>query len=316
MKGIVVYYSATGNTRRIAKAIHKGMKSSLKDCELATVKEVAPADLVKYDVIGLGAPIWGSREPTNVRIFMQNLPDLKGKLGFPFCTHGSYPDGFMYWVAPALQKKGVTIIGYNHWYGGCHQLPYILSVHPCDGHPDAIDLKEAEAFGREMAERAKKIAAGEKNLIPALPKPEDDILWRARDTTVLGPPPDMANRKMALKEMKINVAKCTYPECTLCLEVCPMDSLDFSVSPPVRKKGCLGCFSCEGVCPQGAIEVDWERYFAVTEEEQADKKEHTFFTNLEEAAAAGRFRWLIPEDKAYAKTPKAKMKRHPRYTLD
>jgi NAD-dependent dihydropyrimidine dehydrogenase PreA subunit/flavodoxin len=318
MKGIVLYYSATGNTRKIAKAIHQGVKQSLKDSDIATIKEVAPRDLVKYDLIGLGAPLWGSRAPANVHNYLRKLPNLKGKLAFPFCNHGSYPDGFMYWVVPQLQKKGLTIIGWNDWYGGGHQLPYIMTVHPCDGHPDEIDLKEAEAFGREMAERAQRIAAGETSLIPELPKPEDDMLWRPRELRMGGGPPDMDARKMALKEMKINMEKCTYPECTLCLQVCPMDSLDFSVSPPVRKKNCLGCFTCEGICPQGAVEVDWERFFSVGETEQArtSHEDHPFFKALKEAAATGRFRWLIPIEKAYSKTPVSKLRQHPRYTLD
>jgi NAD-dependent dihydropyrimidine dehydrogenase PreA subunit len=258
-------------------------------------------------------------EPTNVRIYLRKLPDLKGKLVFPFCTHGSWPEGFMYWVVPALQKKGLTIIGYNDWYGGCHQIPYIFTVHPCEGHPDEIDLKEAEKFGREMGERARRIAAGETNLIPELPKSEEDLLWRPRDESVIGPPPDMENRKMALKEMRFNMEKCTYPECTLCLEVCPMDSLDFSVNPPVRKKNCLGCFSCEGICPQGAIEVDWERFFKVPDEEQqevTDHKDHPFSKFIEEAGATGRFRWLVPIDTAHTNTPESRLKKHPRYTLD
>lgn len=316
MKSIVLYYSATGNTRKIARAIHKGMRQSLADCEVATIKEMAPQDLVKYDLIGLGSPIWGSREPANVRVFLHNLPDLNGKLAFPFCSHGAFPDGFMYWVVPEMQKKGLTIIGYNDWYGGCHQLPYILTLHPCEGHPDTIDLKEAEEFGREIAERARRITAGQTNLIPELPKPEEDMLWQRRDPSVLGPPPDMEARKMALREMRINMGKCTYPKCTLCLDVCPMDSIDFSVNPPVRKENCLGCFTCEGICPQGAVEVDWERFFGITDHESTVGTEHPFVKHLNEAVTSGRFRCLVPFEKIYSRTPVTRLRQHPRYELD
>ena len=37
------------------------------------------------------------------------------------------------------------------------------------GHPDEIDLREAEEFGREMVERSRRISAGETKLIPAMP---------------------------------------------------------------------------------------------------------------------------------------------------
>ncbi len=47
MKGIVVYYSGTGNTQKIAKAIHKGMETVLKKCDIASVKKIDPNDVAK-----------------------------------------------------------------------------------------------------------------------------------------------------------------------------------------------------------------------------------------------------------------------------
>ena len=58
MKGIVVYYSATGNTKKIARAIHAGMKQHIEECDIATIKEIAPGDLSSYDLIGIGSPLW------------------------------------------------------------------------------------------------------------------------------------------------------------------------------------------------------------------------------------------------------------------
>ena len=46
MKGIVVYYSGTGNTAKIAKAIHKGMKDVMEVCDIASLKEANPQDLL------------------------------------------------------------------------------------------------------------------------------------------------------------------------------------------------------------------------------------------------------------------------------
>ena len=37
MKGVVVYYSAAGNTRKITRAIHRGMKDSMEECGTITV---------------------------------------------------------------------------------------------------------------------------------------------------------------------------------------------------------------------------------------------------------------------------------------
>ena len=68
-----------------------------------------------------------------------------------------------------LKKKGLTVIGYNSWYGSVYQVLHAPKPYLTDRHPDEIGLKEAKNFGREMAERARRIAAGETNLIPGLP---------------------------------------------------------------------------------------------------------------------------------------------------
>ena len=61
MKAIIAYFSLTGNTRKVAQAIHKGMGQLVEQCDMATVKEVDIRRLADYDLIGVGSPVWGSR---------------------------------------------------------------------------------------------------------------------------------------------------------------------------------------------------------------------------------------------------------------
>ncbi|MEM3550807.1 MAG: 4Fe-4S dicluster domain-containing protein [Candidatus Bathyarchaeia archaeon] len=42
-------------------------------------------------------------------------------------------------------------------------------------------------------------------------------------------------------QYKIDLSKCVYPECRLCVENCPMDSIDFATKPPSFKYNCEGC---------------------------------------------------------------------------
>lgn len=58
MKSIVIYYSPTGNTRKVAKAIRKGMEQKAGKCDIAQVKDLDPSDVDQYDLIGLGSPVW------------------------------------------------------------------------------------------------------------------------------------------------------------------------------------------------------------------------------------------------------------------
>jgi len=176
-RAIVVYYSATGSTGKIAGAIHRGMKRVI-DCDIAPINKINPKDMAKYDIVAIGGPIWYFRETANLRLFVYNMPHMKGKLCIPFCSHGGSPSGFFDSLAQSLRRKEFTIIGWNDWFGDATHVLHMPQPYLTWGHPDEIDLQEAEAFGKKMAERAVRIYAGEKNLIPDIPTgPDADPLW-------------------------------------------------------------------------------------------------------------------------------------------
>jgi ferredoxin len=178
MKSIVIYYSQTGNTRKIAQAIQKGIIGQTGQCDLVRVKEIKPEDLAKYDLIGIGAPTWSSCPSPIVIYFCKNLPaTLKGKHFFWYSTHGVLPGRCIIRGVQPLQEAGMTVIGWKDWYCGCsvpgHNKPWFT-----DGHPDEIDLVEGETFGKAMVVHSKKITEGQTNIIPTLHSKEaSDQVW-------------------------------------------------------------------------------------------------------------------------------------------
>jgi flavodoxin/ferredoxin len=309
MKAIIIYYSQTGNTRKIAQAIYAGIKKVLKKVDILPLKEADPKKLGEYDLIGLGSPVWGFKEPPNVTAFIDKLVGMKGKHFFPFCTHGTLPSGYMQSMVPALRKKGMIFIGYNDWYGSCiNQVlprPYLT-----EGHLDDIDLKEAGDFGRQMADLSRRIYEGETGLIPKPPTMKE---WNER---YCGAPLKLTGELIRINDQtiaqkKINVEKCIT--CGLCVENCPTNCIDFSVSPPVfNNKKCVGCFFCEQICPTGALEVDWKEFGIVHDK----YTKRVFAKRLDRAEAKGRFRRLIPEEKVGWNTLSYQVTEHPRYVID
>jgi formate hydrogenlyase subunit 6/NADH:ubiquinone oxidoreductase subunit I/flavodoxin len=243
LKGIVVYFSATGNTGKIAGAIYRGMKSVM-ECDVSPFKKIDPKNLAKYDVIAIGGPIYHFREPAALKLFLYRAPLLKEKLAVLFCTHGPNPDGIFYGFEHSFRKKGATVIGWNDWYGGSYINLHSPTPAPTDGHPDEIDLKEAEIFGREMAERASRIYAGERNLIPAIPTgPEADRPWKVSRGSSLG------GSQGSKSIPTIDMTKCVYPRCTTCIDNCVANAIDLSKTAsgagvsgsPIISSGCLHC---------------------------------------------------------------------------
>jgi ferredoxin len=152
-----------------------------------------------------------------------------------------------------IRDKGLTIIGWNDWFGSNYYTLHGVKPYPLDGHPDAYDIKEAEDWGREMAERARRIYAGEKDLVPEIPRGEKaDPLFKPHGVMTFFPGADKAHRT-------INMEKCKYPECTLCVDLCEAKAIDFSVSPPTFNRAtCLNCAFCDRLCPEAAIEIPKE----------------------------------------------------------
>lgn len=246
MKGIVVYFSMGGNTKKIAKAIYHGMKAVI-EADIGSMRETSPQDLIKYDLVGVGSPIWFRREPAVVSLFLNNMPKMERKYFFMFCTHGTLPFWIFAGMARLIRKRGGRVIGWADWYGPGYLLhtPY---PHPAYGHPDKIDLKEARDFGRQMAERALQIASGRIDLIPDIPKGRDaPRLFR--------PYPLSISRPELRVKRKINRDKCRYPSCTICQDVCPAGVIDLLGNQPF-KEGCWNESLCDRVCPYNAIEIE------------------------------------------------------------
>lgn len=293
MKSIVVYFSQTGSTRKVAQAIHRGMQAGSGQCDLVKMKGMDAARLADYDLIAFGSPVWGG-VPMNVRLFMGSAPALTGKHAVAFCTHGILPELFFPQAVALAKKKGMVLIGMNDWYGSVFR-PTLPKPYFTDGHPDEIDLAEAEAFGKEMVELSRRIYVGENDLIPEFPEQPT-------------PPPSNLPKPMPTHDPQ----KCRFPECGLCVDNCPMEDIDLTVSPARFARNCTSCFFCEMICPTGAIHID----YATRTRASLHRVEDVFMKHLAQAEASGRFRRLVPFEKIDPKTPFYKIfDKHPRYVI-
>jgi len=313
LRAVVIYTSQTGNTEKIAYAIRRGIEQILGKCDIFNMKEINPRRLYEYDLIGIGSPVHHSREPAWVTIFIRNMRFVGGKHCFVFCTHGTLPSNFFASILPKLKEKGLTVVGWADWYGGGNHAQYPGPWYT-EGHPDEIDLREAEAFGREMVIRSAKISKGETDLIP---KEFPQMI----DYGELSPENVFKGWPHPRDYAKFEREKCLYPACRLCMEHCPMDGIDVTVDPPVLHRPCTYCGGlCEAICPTGAI--NWDEWRKASEEwrkRNPDVEGHIEklgLPALREAERQGKFRRYISEEevKSYV-VPPDYYKKHPRFII-
>ena len=298
MKSIIIYFSQTGNTEKVAFAIQAGIKHVAGNCDIAKIKDINPHHLYEYDLIGLGCPIFDYEEPLNVKKFINDLRFVGGKHAFVFSTHGCLPEYFFASIVPRLKKRGLIVIGMRDWYSKVYLSP-MPDPYPTEGHPDRIDLMEAETFGREMADHSLRISLGEKSLIPASPK------------APLEPPPSppieeddpMSGdlQRGYASTLKFYREKCSYPQCRLCMDNCPMDGIDLTIDPPVIAKPCIRCTYCAKLCPTGALDdSEWVNHLVSMGH---DLIKSDLLPLLDKAEREGRFRRLLPANKIGYDTP-------------
>ena len=106
MKALIVYYTMTGNTGRVAKTIKKIFNFHVWEAGIRRIKSKAGflktyintllskhtnigygrCNLHEYDIIFLGTPVWAGKPNSAIITFVDNLPDCTGKKFVFFST--------------------------------------------------------------------------------------------------------------------------------------------------------------------------------------------------------------------------------------
>ena len=80
-KKLIVYFSDSGNTKKLAEMIQAAVGGDIMD-----IKAPKP-DFGAYDLIFLGTPNYSATVAGPMADYIKGI-DLKGKTVAPFCTHG------------------------------------------------------------------------------------------------------------------------------------------------------------------------------------------------------------------------------------
>lgn len=91
LKLLIIYYSQTGNTEKMARAIEEGAKSVV-GINVETKYFVRPEELAEADAIILGMPTYYHEIGMDMKNLLEGLSkekiDLKGKVGAAFGSYG------------------------------------------------------------------------------------------------------------------------------------------------------------------------------------------------------------------------------------
>jgi flavodoxin len=134
----VLYYSMTGNTKKMASAIAGEL--GIDATNIKTLTAVPPNGL-----LFLGSGSYGDRPSDEMTKFIANN-DFAGRTVALFGTSGKGEGKEVEGMAVVLKQKGATVIGSYYTKGKSFAVVNI-------GHPNRDDLGGARTFAREMAGR-------------------------------------------------------------------------------------------------------------------------------------------------------------------
>lgn len=136
-KAAVIYWSATGNTEAMAKAIADGIRKAGMEADLFTVSELGGKPLGTYSKLAFGCPSMGAEvleESEFEPFFAQIEHEMAGKKLALFGSYGWGDGEWMHEWEARVRNGGAVLYG---------DKGLIINL-----TPDDAGLKECEEFGR------------------------------------------------------------------------------------------------------------------------------------------------------------------------
>jgi len=234
---IAIYFSPTGNTKKIVKQFvskNKEIESTFIDITLKQNREKI-TELINFhklqpDYWIIGAPVYSGQIPKIVSEVFKNL-DGKNIATIGIVTYGNKSFGIsLKQLNTILSNQNFSTIALGAFIG---EHSYSEKFNVARNRPNNLDLDESKEFGKTVfASDPYKVnkyrITGKIDLIPKL-MPKD------------GPKP------------YVSLSKCNH--CNVCVKNCPVSALDESTKMFLNKekeKECLSCMSCVKKCRSNA----------------------------------------------------------------
>lgn len=154
-KILIIYYSRTGNVRKMADTIGEGIREEGVEVLIKEVKDAKVEELLEYDGIIIGSPTYYGLPAAEIKRFLDDSirfhGKLEGKVGGAFASSGGIAGGnetTILAILEALLIHGMIIQGNP---GGDHYGPVSINT------PDERSLRECREYGRRIARLIKKL---------------------------------------------------------------------------------------------------------------------------------------------------------------
>jgi len=154
-RALVVYYSRTGNTKKMAESIVEGIKNEGMEVVMKEAKDVDAGELLKYDAIAIGSPTYYGTMAAEIKKLLDESVKfhgkLEGKIGAAFASSANVGGGnetTILDILNAMLIHGMIIQGdpQGDHYGA-------VAI----GAPDSRATKQCVRLGGRIAKLVKRL---------------------------------------------------------------------------------------------------------------------------------------------------------------
>ncbi len=246
-RGLVVWYSQTGNTTRIGKLIAAVWRKNGIKVDSGDYRDLANINPAEYDVIAAGSPVYYYEVPENFRKWIKELPRIDGTPAASFVTfggEGGNQHNTAYSILEMFSRKGGVPAGMG-LFGAMSAFAPTWStgsgerVLKYKDQPDEKVYAEVRRYALEIIQRVK-----EGKVFYA----EDEFSFRDYISGGLS----IGATKLLITGHSVNTGKCIG--CGRCVKSCPADAI-YPDKSSVDTDNCIACFGCVNNCPADAVEM-------------------------------------------------------------
>ncbi len=248
-RGLVVWYSQTGNTERYGRLIAKVWEKKGLIVTAGDYREIGQVKPGSFDIIATGSPVFYMDVPGNFQTWLRGLPEMEGAPAAAFVTCGGEGDN-EYNTGCALigimgERGGAPagMITLNNmstyavtWSMGNRKRTLKYRHLPDEATYDRVRVFAAAVLGR--AERGEAQAF-------------------SRETSVhnlYSGAPSIRFCKILTGNHHIDKNVCIG--CGACEKACPVKAVNLAAGT-VNTDRCIACLGCVNNCPTGAMTMDF-----------------------------------------------------------
>ena len=272
MKILLAYFSATGNTKKIAGYVFEKLKKSGADVEMLDITPLSvrekKTDLSLYDAFLFGMPVHSWRAPRIVRNWLKTL-DGCGRKCSMFFTYGGFGiHPAHYTTCKILEERGFLVVSSAEFLAA-HTFN-LGGWRAMENRPDERDFSVADEYAQKtyfrFSSEDSKIKKGFEKTDYTSGFLDEIEKFRFR---ILTQPPYIKEKECI--------------KCGICEDFCPTGAMN-AESGKADLKICIACLGCVSACPKNAVFInDMSESFAYKlsaekiTKEAMDKKESRIY---------------------------------------